>query len=139
MSNVHASDRKPSEPLQAAIETRDLAMYTIQITSNEKVFIPAYKTAMVDKLVGTAIDIHTACWAANNIRVQSKEELEARLHCQTEAVRHCNKMLALIDIAWKLYHLAGRRVQYWTRKTVNARNLIRAWKKSDMKRYAEYC
>lgn len=138
MSNVHASDKKPSQTLQAAVKTQELAVYTLQITANEKVFEPKYRQACTDQIVKTAIEIHTACWMANNIRVESQEDYLLRRKAQQECIRKCYTLLALINIAWKLFHLSGKRVQYWTQLTVDARDLVSAWRNADYKRYAEY-
>lgn len=41
---------------------RDLAAYTIRITSNPKVFLPQFQTAITNEIVRTAINIHKYAW-----------------------------------------------------------------------------
>lgn len=120
---------------------RDLAAYTIQITSNPKVFLPKYQTALTDEIVKCAISIHKHAWTANNVMVRGqsgREHYTLRRQNQELAIVECNNLLSLIDIAKPLFHLSGKRCQYWGKKTIEVRNKIRGWIESDAKRYAEY-
>lgn len=118
------------------IKANDLAVYTIRICKNEKVFLPEYQTALTNEIISTAKQIYIKCWTANNIRVgEEPENWKARKQLQEEAARECNNLLALIQIAKPLFHLASKRVKYWGSKTIEVRNLIRDWKAGDSKRY----
>lgn len=114
-----------------------LCCYTLQITANKKVFTVEYQEALTDKIISTAINIHTLAWTANNIRVDSHEDYVARHDLQAKAAMQCNVLLSLMDIARKMFHLSGKRIVYWGGMTVETRNLIRAWSDSDRKRYAD--
>ena len=114
--------------LEVCTKARDLAVYTLQITKNKKVFAEEYQTAITDKIIGTALDIHTMVWSANNALVNSKDDLQRRNALQEEACVMCNVLLSLIDIAKPLFHLDTRRIMYWGQKVVEVRNLIRAWR-----------
>lgn len=122
--------------LEVCTKARDLAVYTIQITKNKKVFSEEYQEAITDDIIRTAVSIHMLVWTANNILVDSSGDLEERIALQEQASRQCNVLLSLIDIAKPLFHLDTRRVMYWGQKVVDVRNLIRAWRASDIKRYA---
>lgn len=122
--------------LEACVKAHDLTCYTLNITANKNVFAADYQRAITDKINETALDIWTKVWTANNILVKGKEEMEERLRLQEAAARDCNNLLSLIEIAAKLFHLRSKRVAYWTSKTVETRNLIRAWRESDRKRYS---
>lgn len=123
--------------LEVCTKARDLAAYTLQITANEKIFLPQYQRALTDSINGTTINIHVLVWNANNIYVNSIEDWEARKRLQEQAIRQCTMLLSLIDLAHSLFHLKAKRVKYWGEKTVNVKTLIRAWKESDGKRYRE--
>ena len=69
--------------------------------------------------------------------VKSADDLAERRHLQERAARNCNNLLALMQLAQKLFHLKLKRIKYWGEKTIAARNLIRAWKESDYKRYSK--
>ena len=123
--------------LEASVKALELCTYTIQITSNPNVFVEKFQKSVTDNIVDTAIKIYTICWTANNILVDSPKDLEERLYLQEQACIQCNILLALIEIAHKLFHLRSKRVTYWSKKTIEARNLSRAWREADRKRYSE--
>jgi len=124
--------------LEVNVQAHDLCVYTLVITANKKIFTDTYQTVLTDKIVDCAIGIHTMCWCANNIQVNSVETYSERRRLQESAAVRCNELLALIDLARKIFHLRASRVLYWSDKVVAVRNLIRAWRKSDDTRYPEY-
>lgn len=65
--------------LEACVKAHDLACYTLQITTNKKNFPEQFQAALTDKIVSAALDIHTLAWSANNVLVNSPEDL-AGLH-----------------------------------------------------------
>lgn len=117
---------------------RDLAVYTIRITSNPKVFFPQYQTAITNEIIRCATNIHTHAWTANNVMVRNKEQYSMRRKYQELAALECNNLISLIDIAKPLFHLDTKRCRYWGGLTIEVRNKIRGWMESDAKRYAEY-
>ena len=84
--------------MQVHIKARELAVYTIRITKNEKVFVPEYFNTVTSQIISAALDIHLCLWEANNIRVESVEEKDTRRKYQQIAVAKCNRLLALIDM-----------------------------------------
>lgn len=117
---------------------RDLAVYTIRITSNPKVFIPQFQTAITNEIVRCATNIHKYAWAANNVMVKSRDLYAMRRKNQEMAALECNNLISLIDIARPLFHLETKRCRYWGSMTIEVRNKIRGWMESDAKRYAQY-
>lgn len=95
--------------LEACVKAHDLCCYTLQITSNEKVFTPQFQRSLTDRIVAVAIAIHTDCWTANNIYVRTEDDVRERRRLQEEAARLCNVLLSMIDIAKPLFHLASKR------------------------------
>ena len=132
-------DTPQNRQLDAAWEARELAVYTIQICKNKKVFLPEYQSALTDDIIRTAKDIYINAWTANNIRVteKNKKELWAwRSKLQRQAILDCNNLLALIGLARPLFHLKGKKVKYWSEKTLKTRNYIKKWRESDQERYS---
>lgn len=120
---------------------RDLAVYTIRITSNPKVFLPQFQTALTNEIIHCATNIHKYAWTANNVMVRGqdgREKYAARRKYQEMAASECNNLISLIDIAKPLFHLDTKRCRYWGSLTIEVRNKIRGWIESDAKRYAEY-
>ena len=132
--SVNASTRTKSR-LETAVLANDLATYTIKITTNEKIFLPQYRSALTDKIVSDAVDIYRCVWTANNIRVTDRSHWIRRSALQKKAVEHCNDLLALIGIAKPLFHLTSKRIEYWTGKTIKVREAIKDWHDSDRDRY----
>jgi len=122
--------------LEACVKALDLCVYTLQITSNKSVFTEQYQRSLTDNIVDTAIKIHTICWTANNILVNSAEDMNERLYLQEQACIQCNILLSLMEVAHKVFHLKTKRVEYWGKKTIETRNLIRTWREADRKRYS---
>lgn len=95
-----------------------------------------FHDVLTNKMNVIALNIHILCWTANNILVNSAEDMERRLELQERAAMECNNLLSLMEIAKSIFHLATKRVQYWGGLTIETRNLIRAWRESDRKRYS---
>lgn len=132
-------DTPQNRQLNAVWYARELAVYTIQICKNKKVFLPEYQSALTDDIIRTAKDIYINAWTANNIRVteKNKKELWAwRSKLQRQAILDCNNLLAQIGLAHPLFYLKGKRVEYWSEQTVKVRNYIKKWRESDIERYS---
>ena len=132
-------DTPQNRQLNAVWYARELAVYTIQICKNKKVFLPEYQSALTDDIIRTAKDIYINAWTANNIRVaeKNKKELWAwRSKLQRQAILDCNNLLALIGLAHPLFHLKGKRIEYWSEQTLKVRNYIKKWRESDIDRYS---
>ena len=133
--SVNESNRTKSE-LEASVKARELTCYTLKITSNEKIFLPKYRSALTDQIVQDSINIYRYVWLANNIRVgKNREARDRRLRLQKRAKELCNDLLALIGIAKPLFHLTSKRIEYWTGLTLNVRALIEGWSDKDRERY----
>lgn len=131
-------DTPQNRQLDAAWYARELAIYTIKICTNENVFLPEYRSALTDDIIRTAKNIYINTWTANNIRVDGKRKEELwnwRSHLQKQAILDCNNLLALIGLARMLFHLKGKRVNFWSEQTLKARNYIKKWRESDIDRY----
>lgn len=132
-------DTPQNRQLEAAWEARELALYTIQICNNKNIFLPEYQSSLTDDIIRTAKDIYIHVWTANNIRVTGSERKELfayRSKLQCRAIWDCNNLLALIGLARPLFHLKGKKVKYWSEKTLKTRNYIKKWKESDQDRYS---
>ena len=99
--------------LEVCVKAHDLCCYTLQITANKKNFTPEFQQSLTNRIVEAAIDIHTLCWSANNILVNSIDDLRERTMYQEKAAIKCNILLSLIDVAKRIFHLSTKRVTYW--------------------------
>ena len=122
--------------LEACVKARDLCVYTLRITKNPKVFKPEFQNALTDKIIDAALDVQNLSWSANNLLVNSAEDLRQRLDYQERAANACNTLLSLIEVSKPIFHLATKRVTYWSDLAIEARKLLRAWREADRKRYS---
>lgn len=122
--------------LEACVKAKELSAYTIKITANPKVFKPEYQRALTDRIVETALEVHMLSWSANNVLVNSVEDMQRRLDHQDRAADACNNLLSLIEVAKPVFHLATKRVTYWGGLAIETRKLLRAWREADRKRYS---
>ena len=132
-------DTPQNRQLNAVWYARELALYTIKICDNENVFLPKHRQSLTDDIVRTATAIYLNSWTANNIRVTEKNKKERwswRSRLQRQAILDWSKLLALIGLAHPLFHLKGKRVEYWSDQVVKVRNYIKKWRESDIERYS---
>lgn len=128
----HRSENK----LEVAMCSRELCTYTLHITSNDKIFIPQHYNTLTSKLQSLVINIHDKVWRAINLKITSFEKFNERRRLQTEAINDCNSLLSLINIAHRLFHLSGKRIEYWSGLTIKTLKLIINFKDSDSRRYS---
>lgn len=125
-------NQRTTGKLEVIVKARELAEYTITIVTNPKHFDVAYKEAIGDKLIDTALGIYTLCFSANAIMLDT--ERDERRAKQEEAISFCNEFEALIELAKGLYHLSTKRCVYWVSQVQTVKKLIRSWRDSDAKR-----
>lgn len=134
MSQVLETKRK-KQPLEVFVKQVNLICYTIQITSG-KTFAPAYQyqAVIVSRIVSQTIDIYTLSWEANNIRVGSdREKYRRRKELQQRAIERCDSLLGLILVAKMMFHLSGKRYEYWCRRVMEVKDMTMTWKEKDIK------
>lgn len=123
-----------------AISAESLAAYTIHITANEKVFTPEYRRAVTDDIVECAKNIYIYIMDANDVKVRmgtpfQRRDYMERAALQKAALRNARRLLRLIDIAHRVFHLSSKRVKYWGGHVISIRNRIQGWIDDDEGRY----
>lgn len=135
--SVPESERTKSKFL-VLVKADELAVYTIKITNNPNIFLPAYRSALTDDIIRSAKNIFVHCFNANNIRVDNdREKMLSRRNLQEQAAQECNNLLALIRIAKPLFHLKSKRIAHWSNMILEVRSEIRSWRDSDKIRYKD--
>lgn len=124
------------------IKAEELARYTLTITKNENVFLPDYQRQLTDDLVNCAKNAYLSIREANDIRVDPTSETfladkRSRQNAQKDAIRFLKRMLPLIDLSRRVFHLSTKRVKYWGGMVVEVRDRTRHWMESDMRRYSQ--
>jgi len=123
-----------------AVKAEYLARYTIEITANENVFLPEYRRAVTDDIISTAKNIYLGIREANDVTVRvgtvfHLEDFRERNRLQRKALRDCKRLLYLIDLAHRVFHLSTKRVKYWSQIVKNVKDRVYGWIDDDMKRF----
>lgn len=134
--SVPKSQRSMSK-LEAILAAKKLCEYTLQITANRNVFTEKYD-ALVKSINDTVQKIYINAFSANNIYVHDKISCLKRIDLQSNSILCCDELLALMDLAYSVFHLRMKRVDYWCSLVVNAKQLLKSWRKSDKERNKNY-
>lgn len=123
-----------------AVKAEYLARYTIEITANENVFLPEYRRQVTDDIISTAKNIYLGIREANDVTVRvgtlfQMKDYRDRNNLQREALRNCKRLLYLIDLAHRIFHLSSKRVKYWSQIVKNVKDRIHGWIDDDMNRF----
>lgn len=121
--------------LLVVTKARELAAYTIKICSNEKNFPKRYRWCITAKIVDVSSNVN----AANSIYVNddNKKDYQLRRQYQTKALAETYALLSMIDIAYSVFSIESKRIEYWTRLVNEVQVLLRNWRKSDYDRYGK--
>lgn len=135
----HVPDTPANRQLDACQKAMELAIHTIKICGNEKVFYPEYRDSLTNDIIICAKDIYVFAWNANNIYVtkNNQKRWTERERYQILALTKCNELLALINIARRLFHLKGSKYRYWSQMVLEARLLISNWHIADFRRFKQ--
>ena len=133
-------DKRDEGKFSLATKAEYLARYTIEITSNENVFFPEYRKQVTDDIVETAKNIYLGIREANDVTVrmetafQMKDYMD-RNQLQREVLRNCKRLLYLIDLAHRIFHLSSKRVKYWGKLVKNVKDRVYGWIDDDTLRF----
>lgn len=150
---MHAGQYKPNS-FTPVIGAMDLYEYVDMITSNPKRFQEYKETdrynndgtttrmiimrqdALVNRVREQAYRIFILTFTANEINLNKEpERKEERLNKQEQAIELCEEHLASIQLCRKHFHLTNKRIRYWGSMTLELRDAIKGWHKSDKTRY----
>lgn len=108
----HVLDTPRNNTLYALDKARDLTAHTLKICSNKNIFSEEY-SYLTQKLVDTSLDIYLMARRANNIKVTNLTERNHRRFQQDVAISESDELLALIDLAKRVFHLKSNKVNFW--------------------------
>ena len=131
-------DTPANRQLIACEKAMNLALHTIKICNNKNIFFPEYQSALTDDIIRCAKDIYVYAWNGNNVYVTAKNgRWPDRERLQLASISKCNELLALINIARRLFHLKGSKVAYWSRLTIETRKMIGRWHEANAAQYKQ--
>ena len=129
-------DTPANRQCEACDKAMELALHTIKICSNKKIFTVEYQEALTDDIIKCAKNIYTYAWNGNNVYMQpGNGRWPERERYQLIAISKCNELLALINIAKRLFHLRHKKEQHWSKMTRDTRKLLSKWHEANKKQY----
>lgn len=133
-------DQREEGKFSLAVKAEFLASYTLEITANENVFVPEYRRGLMDDIIETAKNIYLGIREANDVTVRMGTRFQLkdytdRNELQREALRNCKRLLYLIDLAHRRFHLSSKRVKYWGKLVKNVKDRIHGWIDDDTERF----
>ena len=123
--------KRQENPLQVLGMAKTLAIHTLTICNNEKVFPKRDRWQLTGEIVRTAMSIYIQIRHANAVRVEEKADYERRMELQSLALENINNLLGLIDIAGVKLNLPARKQAYWTGLCSSLEIKARSWHRSD--------
>jgi hypothetical protein len=129
-------DTDSNKTLDACTKAMELAMHTLVITKNKNIFKEDFQKEIIDDINKTALDIYLTSRKANNIFVTvDNGNWRKRKTLQREVVDNCNRLIYLIDLSKRLFHLRGKKVYHWTKLAIETKALVIAWGKANYEKY----
>lgn len=123
--------KRQENPLQVLSMALGLAVHTLIVCKNEKLFPKRDRWLLTAEIVRTALGIYIRIRKANRVRVEGMEDYTRRMTLQSEALDLIDTLMGLIDIAGAFCKLPGNKQEYWTGLALNLENKARAWHRSD--------
>ena len=121
--------------LEVCVKARKFAAYVAKVTGNRNRF-PEECAMVAYRLADSAMAVNSLTWEANNVRVDGNPERAARrLALQDMAANAMNAHLADLEVARSACHMSRKRYHHWSTRAIEVRNLLRAWRESDRRRY----
>ena len=127
--------KRETGKLAAITKSNELAVYTIRICSNEKHFPKRYRWCITSKIVESALEINNLSNKTNSVYVHDANDYKVRKEFQTRALAETYSLLNMIDIAFRTFGIASKRIKHWTGLVLETQTLIRNWRRNDYKRY----
>lgn len=127
--------KRTESKLEVQTKAKELALYTVTICGNEKVFPKRDRWVITNRIVSTALTIMEEVDTANDIYVSTKGDFELRRNSQTIALASTAKLLGLIELAYLKYGIEENRMLFWTQLIFDTRELIKKWRQKDKERY----
>lgn len=128
--SVVKSKRGENE-LDVITNSRELAVYTIKICTNEKNFPKRYRWCVTNEIVKSVKIIHSNIRKANEVFVKDLSDHELRKTYQNKALAEISSLLGDMDIAFELFGIDDKKMYHWVGLVIGVQVPLRNWKKSD--------
>lgn len=124
-------DKPIEKEMQVIIKAKELASYTLKVTSNNNNFPKKFRFTLVDRMQRKSFDIYESLLEANRTRVENKY---TRYDLQTQAIVSCEELLFYIEVSMMQSIITSKRAEYWSGLVSDVKHMTLAWRKRDKDR-----
>lgn len=124
-------DKPIEKEMQVIIKAKELASYTLKVTSNNNNFPKKFRFTLVDRMQRKSFDIYENLLEANRTRVENKY---TRYDLQTKAIVSCEELLFYIEMSMMQNIITSKRAEYWSGLVSDVKHMTLAWRKRDKDR-----
>ena len=124
-------DKPIEKEMQVIIKAKELASYTLKVTSNNNNFPKKFRFTLVDRMQRKSFDIYESLLEANRTRVENKY---TRYDLQTKAIVSCEELLFYIEMSMMQNIITPKRAEYWSGLVSDVKHMTLAWRKRDKDR-----
>lgn len=124
--------------LQVLNKARNLAVYTLSVTDNDKNFPKKHWKSFLQPMNMEARGITILISMANSIYVTTRHEFWIRNGLQTIALALTYALAESIELAHIKFKVSDKRVKYWIGLLYETRTLLRNWRNSDKQRFKKF-
>lgn len=124
-------DKPIEKEMQVIIKAKELASYTLKVTSNNNNFPKKFRFTLVDRMQRKSFEIYESLLEANRTRVENKY---TRYDLQTQAIVSCEELLFYIEMSMMQNIITPKRAEYWSGLVSDVKHMTLAWRKRDKDR-----
>lgn len=132
--SVRKSDRDKNI-LQAEIEAKNLAVYTLQMCQNNEIFPKSVRWVLCDRIINACTDLFVSVRKANAVKVTLLENAVLRENYQRAALGKLITLQSLMTLAVDCYNIKSSKFETWSKFYNTTIKYIRAWHNSDKKKH----
>ena len=123
--------------LQVINKAKDLFAYTYDKCVS-KTFPKSERFLLTKAIFDEVSHAHGKIIRANRIKVTNKNEAEARILLEEEAIGHLDELCYLIDAAHTANKITDAQAEYWSGLATGTQDIALKWVKSQREQYKEY-
>ena len=131
----HSKDKNISDKTPALRKTDELTDWLLRKLCNEKYFPKRSRWLIAGKIADLANDFSINVFRANEIRVVTPQERDARHYYQTMAMANLMTLDVKVNQAQRILDISPDSLEHYARLVNDCRALLMAWMNSDEKRY----
>ena len=123
--------KQESNELKVVIKSKELATYTIRVTSNCNKFPKKYRFTLCDRMQNKSMNIYELLLEANRTHISN---LKSRNELQTKAILNCDELLFYIEMCLQLNIIEPKRAEYWSKLVSDIKFMTIKWRTKDKER-----